>query len=146
MKMDTRRLILAVFAAFSISCQSGGYYQTVEISPPEAPLSEKIEKDILVTVQNNFPPAKTRIYFPHQDEKLASALEGSLRRLGYGVSREALRREKGDIQLAYKLSQLSDDLFVLRLVVGESFQINRIYERKSDGDFMAAGPLFLRKG
>ncbi len=146
MRKTIRNLVFTLFAAFSISCQSGGYFKIVEVFTPEAPLSEKIEKDILITVENNFPPAKTRIYFPHRNEKLASTLEGSLRKLGYGVSTEALRRGKGDLQLGYKLSQLSDDLFILRLVVGESFQINRIYERKSDGDFVAAGPIFLRKG
>ncbi len=129
-----------------ISCQTPSYFQTVESVPPSDELSEALLKDIVVSVQNNFLPAKTRLFFPHSGEKLALSLESSLRQHGYAISHDLKHREENDLQVAYKFSEAEPGIFVLRVVVGEGFQINRLYQRTKDGEFLAAGPILMRRG
>lgn len=144
--MKINNSIFALLLSISASCQNGGYFQTSETLPPSDELSETLLKDIVVTVQNNFLPAKTRFFFPHGGEKLAVALEASLRKYGYALSLDAKHREKNDLQLGYKFSEVEPGVFVLRVVAGEAFQINRLYQETKDGEFVAAGPLLMRRG
>ena len=144
--MKIRNTMFLLLLGFSVSCQSSGYYQTSESLAPADELNETLLKDIVVTLQNNFLPAKTRFFFPHRGEKLAIALEASLRKYGYALSLDAKHREKNDLQLAYKFSEVEPGIFVLRVVAGEAFQINRLYQQTKAGEYLAAGPLLLRRG
>lgn len=144
--MKINNSIFALLFSICASCQNGGYFQTSETLPPSDDLSDALLKDIVVSVQNNFLPAKTRFFFPHGGEKLAVALEASLRKYGYALSLDAKHREKNDLQLGYKFSEVEPGVFVLRVVVGEAFQINRLYQQTKDGEYLAAGPLLMRRG
>lgn len=144
--MKIKNTLLAMFCLFSVSCQTPGYFQTAESIPPSDELSDALLKDIVVSVQNNFLPAKTRLFFPHGGEKLAVALEASLRKYGYAISLDTKHREKDDLQFAYKFSEVEPGIFVLRVVVGEGFQINRLYQQTKDGESLAAGPILMRRG
>jgi len=126
-----------------VSCQTG-YFETKEAITPTQDLTSKLLKDVVITLQNNFPPAKTKLFFPHEKEKLATSLEDSLRRLGYGLTRE--EKDPKALILGYKLSSLDNDLFVLNLVVGPQFQLTRLYSKSRDGDYVAAGPMLIRRG
>lgn len=146
MMILAKNLSAVLLCMMMVSCQTGKYFDTKESIKPEDALLERVHKDVVVTIQNNFLPAKTRIYFPHGDEKIATALEDSLRKYGYAISTDQKKgKQKGEVQLAYKFSEIESGLFVLRVVVGEGFQINRLYEQKKDGEFLAAGPLLMRK-
>ena len=144
--MKIKNILLSSFVLFFISCQTPGYFQTAESVPPSDELNETLLKDVIVSVQNNFLPAKTRFFFPHSGEKLAVALESSLRKYGYALSLDAIHREKNDLQFAYKFSEVEPGIFVLRVVVGEGFQINRLYQQTKDGEYLAAGPILMRRG
>ena len=147
--------ILLFFWIFS--CQSPGYFQSQEVIKTEDELQERLIKDIIVSLQHNFPPAKTRFIFQHQGKKLGLALDQALRKLGYGIEEKPADVNKTaqvprlgvvKLKLAYILSPLDSHelgLVQLRLVVGEEFEISRLY-RKKDGSYSAAGPLLLRKG
>lgn len=137
---------LCLIVALLASCQTGKYFHTSEAITPEHELLERVHKDVVVTIQSNFLPAKTRIYFPHGKEKIATSLEDTLRKYGYAISTDQKKgRQQGEVQLAYKFSEIEPGLFVLRVVLGEGFQVNRFYEQKKDGEFFAAGPLLIRK-
>lgn len=144
--MIAKLFAILMTLGFMTSCQSTGYFKTSESAAPSDELNDMLLKDIVVTVQNNFLPAKTRIYFPHGDEKLAVALEASLRKYGYALSVDSKNRQAGDAQLAYKFSEVEPGMYVLRVVVGEGFQVNRIYQQTKDGEYFAAGPLLMRRG
>ena len=144
--MKINNSIFALLLSICVSCQSPGYFQTSETFPPSDDLNDALLKDIVVTVQNNFLPAKTRFFFPHSGEKLAVALEASLRKYGYALSLDAKHREKNDLQLGYKYSEIEPSVFVLRVVIGEAFQINRLYQQTKEGEYLAAGPILIRKG
>lgn len=144
--MKIKNIVFASLLLFSFSCQTPGYFQTAESVPPSDELNETLLKDVVVSVQNNFLPAKTRLYFPHNGEKLAVALEASLRRHGYALSLDSKNREKNDLQFAYKFSEVEPGIFVLRVVIGEGFQINRLYQQTKDGEYLAAGPILMRRG
>ncbi|MCX6131516.1 MAG: hypothetical protein NTX25_20950 [Proteobacteria bacterium] len=128
-----------------VGCQSG-YFDLKEAVTPTDELNQRLLKDVATSIQANFLPAKTRFYFPHRKEKLAEALEASLRKYGYAISSDLKSREKSDIQLAYQFSEVEKGLFVLRVSIGEGLQINRLYSEAKDGEFIAAGPLLMRKG
>lgn len=148
--------LLLIF--FALGCQSSGYFHSQEVIKTEDALQERLIKDIIVSLQHNFPPAKTRFIFNHQGKKLGLALDQALRSLGYGIEEKKAANVKKTPQhktsksssweLAYILSPLNaiePGLLQLRLVVGENFEMNRLY-RKKDGSYSAAGPLLLRKG
>lgn len=143
--MMIKNVVLSLFV-LTVSCQTPGYFQTAESVPPSDELNESLLKDVVVSVQNNFLPAKTRLFFPHSGEKLAVSLEASLRKHGYAISLDSTHREKNDLQFAYKLSEVEPGIFVLRVVVGEGFQINRLYQQTKDGEYLAAGPILMRRG
>ena len=146
--MSAKNLILAFSLSIltSVSGCKTGYFDTKEAVAPSDELNDRLLKDVLVTIQNNFPPAKTRFHFPHGGEKLATALDASLRKYGYAVSSDPKSRDKSDIRLAYKFSEIEKGLFVLSVSIGEGFQVNRLYSEGQDGEFVAAGPLLMRKG
>lgn len=144
--MIAKILMMLTFLAFLSSCQTPGYFQTKEQVKPSEEFEALLLKDIVVTVKNNFLPAKTRLFFPHDGENLAGALETELRKYGYAVSRDEKSRKEEDVQLGYKLSEIEPKVFVLTVVLGESFQVNRIYQQTPEGEYLAAGPLLMRKG
>lgn len=137
--------VLLGFGSIILGCQSG-YFDIREAVTPSDDLNQRLLKDVLTTIQANFLPAKTRFYFPHGREKLAEALEGELRKYGYAISADSKSREKTDIPLAYKFSEFEKGLFILSVAVGEGFQVNRLYSETKDGEYVAAGPLLMRKG
>lgn len=143
--MSAKNLLFITALAFAASCQSGGYFQTSETLAPSDDLKERLLKDTVVTIQNNFLPAKSRLYFPHGQEKIAVALEAELRKRGYAVGVDKLGHKPGDLQLAYKFSENEVGLYVLRVSVGEAFQINRLYKKDEAGEFLEAGPLLIRR-
>lgn len=147
--MNARKLSIAVFLGlipvFS-GCQTVGYFDTKEDVTPAEDLHERLLKDVVLTIQNNYAPAKTRFHFPHGKEKLAESLEATLRKYGYGVSSGQKSRENSGIPLAYKFSEIQPGLYVLRVLIGENFQINRLYSMEKDGGYVAAGPLLMRRG
>jgi hypothetical protein len=143
------KTILLTFGLSLVTVLSGcktGYFDTKEAITPSDELNDRLLKDVLATIQNNFPPAKTRFHFPHGREKLAMALEASLRKYGYAVSSDPKSRDKSDIQLAYKFAEVEKGLFVLSVSAGAGFQVNRLYSESKDGEYVAAGPLLMRKG
>ncbi len=146
--MNAKKLMLTLSLSL-VTVLSGcktGYFDTKEAITPPDDLSDRLLKDVLASIQNNFPPAKTRFHFPHGQEKLAIALEDSLRKYGYAVSSNPKDRDKSDIQLAYKFAAVEKGLVVLSVSVGAGFQVNRLYSENKDGEFTAAGPLLMRKG
>lgn len=142
-KMSAKIVLCTAMIVGQISCQTG-YFETKEVVTPSEDLTSKLLKDVVITLQNNFPPAKTKLFFPHSEEKLALSLETSLRHLGYGLMREA--KDPKAMTLGYKLSPLDNDIFVLNVVVGSQFQLTRLYSKSRDGDYVAAGPMLIRRG
>jgi hypothetical protein len=146
--MNAKRLLFVALIGLgtALSGCKTGYFDTKEVVTPTDDLNERLLKDVLASIQANFLPAKTRFYFPHGREKLALALEAQLRKYGYAISSDSKSREKSDIHLAYTFSEIEKGLFVLRVAIGKDFQINRLYSETKDGEFIAAGPLLMRKG
>lgn len=141
-----KNALILIVLCLPMGCQTGGYFATEEAYVPVDDFADRLAKDIIVSVQNNFPPAKTRLYFPHGKEKLALLLEERFRKYGYGIVSDQKSRQPGDIQIGYKLDSIENSIIMLRVVVGEHFQVNRIYQKDKDGSFIVSGPTLLRKG
>ncbi len=146
--MNAKHLLLIAMIGLgtALSGCKTGYFDTKEVVTPTDELNQRLLKDVVATIQANFLPARTRFYFPHGKEKLAPALEASLRKYGYAISSDSKSRAKSDIHLAYKFSEIEKGLFVLSVSIGEGFQINRLYSEAKNGEFAPAGPLLMRKG
>ncbi len=138
-------LVLIIFLSI-IGCKTT-YYDTSELkgAAPEG-LNQSIAKDVVHMISESFPPAQTKIFFPRGGSELASMIDKELRGMGYAVTDESGSREKLDVQLAYKMSFVGEKFYILRLVAGENFQINRVYQKAKDGKIIASGPVLMRRG
>ena len=134
------------FALMLTGCQTSSYFATREVIEPTAPLVDLLAKEALVTLEKNFPPAKSRILFVHDKEKLAIALEEVLRKSGYALISKDQAPQDGDIRLGYTLDSLAPKTVILRLVAGENFEWGRLYTQREDGSYAPAGPLLIRRG
>lgn len=142
-KKPVQFILITMIFLISLSCRSG-YFETEETVAPSEDLASKVLKDVVITMQNNFPPAKTKLFFRHKNEKMALNLEIHLRRLGYGLVQDL--KDPKSLRLGYKFGELDKDNFILNLVVGDEFQITRLYSRSRDGDYITAGPMMMRRG
>ena len=141
--MGIRCLLLALLLT---GCQSGGYFATREVVEPSEALVDLLTKEVLGTLKSNFPPARSRILFVHDNEKLAIALEDALRKNGYALIGTDQAPQQNDVRFAYTLDSIDSQTIILRLVAGENFEASRIYTKREDGSFGAAGPLLIRRG
>ena len=135
-----------VFVLIFTGCQTGGYFATQEAIEPTGPLVDLLTKEVLVTLEKNFPPARSRILFAHDKEKLAAALEGALRKGGYALISKDQAAKEGDLRLGYTLDSIDSRTIILRMVVGENFASSRLYAKREDGSYAPAGPLLIRRG
>jgi hypothetical protein len=138
------KILFAILITLLTSCVTNNYFETEETIEPADSLVELLSSDVMATMQNNFPPAKTRVFFPHGKERLARALEDGLRKNGYALVTTEKEKKPGDIHFGYKLDSINAETIVLRLVAGEGFQSNRFYMKQEDGSF-TSGPLLIRK-
>ena len=139
------RVIFIFIMMLPLSCQTKDYFQTLEPTIVPDALKENLLADIGSTLPRDFPPAQTRIYFPHKGEALASSMEKALRQKGYAVSAASDAQKSGDIHLGLKLNAMAGDIFLMRLVVGEEYQISRVYQKNKNGAYTASGPILMRR-
>jgi hypothetical protein len=142
MKNSIFALILFLTA---MSCKTT-YYDTSELKATPDGLNASIAKDVVHMISETFPPAQTRIFFPRGKSELSALIDKELRSRGYAVTDESVPRSKPDVQLAYKMSLVDEKFYILRLVAGENYQINRIYQKAKDGKIVASGPVLMRRG
>ncbi len=138
--------ILASILFFAGTCCTTTYYDTSELKAAPDGLNVSIAKDVVHMIEESFPPAQTRIFFPRGESELSTLIDKELRGRGYAVTDGSVPREKPDVQLAYKMSFVGEKFYILRLVAGENFQINRVYQKAKDGKIVASGPVLMRKG
>ena len=141
--MGIRSLVIALFIT---GCQTNGYFATREVFEPGDALVDLLTREILVTLEKNFPPAKSRLVFVHDKERLAVALDEALRKNGYALIGADQTPQQDDVRFAYTLDYIDARTIILRLVVGENFTSGRLYVKREDGSFAAAGPLLIRSG
>lgn len=144
--MKIKSLILWYGLSALSGCQTNGYFETKEAMKLDGESSERLLEDIFVTMKENFPPAKTRLFFPHGAQRLALGLEEGFRKSGYAVATDIASKKPGDLQLSYKIDPGGDSFILLRVMAGEGFQMSRVYLREADGTLRASGPLLIRKG
>lgn len=142
MKIYNALMILALAAG---ACKTT-YYDTSEPKAMPQGLEESIAKDVGHMIEESFPPAQTRILFAKSESKLSKLIDTQLRERGYALSEPSNSAPRGSVQLAYKLSIVGDNYYILRLVAGEGYQINRVYQKARDGKIVASGPVLMRRG
>ena len=138
--------ILTFLLCFAAMGCTTTYYETSELKSVPDGLNVSIAKDILHMIEESFPPAQTRIFFPRTETELSTLIDKELRGRGYAVSSASSARSKPDVQLSYKMSFVGEKFYILRLVAGENFQMNRVYQKAKDGQIVASGPVLMRRG
>jgi len=138
--------ILAFVLFFCAAGCTTTYYDTSELKSVPDGLNVSIAKDVVHMIEESFPPAQTKIFFPRGDTELSTLIDKELRGRGYAVTDSTSSRSKPDVQLAYKMSFVGEKFYIIRLVAGEDFQINRVYQKAKDGQIVASGPVLMRRG
>ena len=141
--MGIKSLVAALFLA---GCQTGTYFDIKEVVEPNDELVALLSKEVLVTLEKNFPPAKNKICFVHDKERLALALDEILRKNGYALITKDPRSQSGELLLAYTLDSLDERTVIVRVVVGDNFSSSRLYSKRDDGSYAPAGPLLIQNG
>lgn len=138
-------ILTSFFILSSFGCATT-YYDSFDLKVAPEGLNVSISQDVVHMIEESFPPAQTRIFFPRGESELSTLIDKELRARGYAVTDGTVPRSKPDVQLAYKISFVGDKFYILRLVAGEDFQINRVYQKAKDGHIVASGPVLIRKG
>ncbi|RYZ90870.1 MAG: hypothetical protein EOP04_02465, partial [Proteobacteria bacterium] len=133
--MAFTRYVAILVCCAQFACQTNKYYEIDENHLPQAELSEMVSKDIVNAVKANFHPSKQRVLFPHHNERVALMVESKLRKAGFAFYRELDDFESGDLRIGYKLDSIDKQIIILRFVVNDSFQINRLYRLERDGTY-----------
>lgn len=145
--MKTTKSLILIFTSILMlpSCVTTEYFETKQLIEPSPLLLEAMATEIIVTLKNQTPPAKTTLTFTHKKESLAQLLEKKFRDEGYAIAMKGSSPASKPITFAYTLDSGNKRQIFLRFVFGESFQATRIYELSESGSYRAQGPLLMRR-
>lgn len=137
-------LIITLVAMLISGCavNSGGeYYQ---ISQPVTIATDGVKvvaKDFYGKISERYAPGSTTFVMNHKSEPVAVALESLLRNEGYAVSADP---EESGAKIGVIMDSLDNERVLVRLVVGDSFQVNRLYKLLNDNNLQAVSGFTVR--
>lgn len=144
-----RNIAILITILLTNGCVTRGYFDSYEKKKSEPKDVHIIVSDMVDTLKEKYYPAKTTFVLKRtsnwqqrKKEVFGNVLENTLRSEGYAVSSDD--DNKTGLKFAYIFDAIDEKTFVVRIVVGESYQVNRIYRRRADGKLGPGSAVAIR--
>lgn len=137
-------LIIALTAMLISGCavNSGGeYYQISQPANVATDGVKAVATDFFGKINEKYAPGSTTFVMSHKSEPVAVALESLLRNEGYAVSADP---EESGAKIGVIMDNLDNERVLVRLVVGDSFQVSRLYKLLNDNNLQAVSGFTVR--